>query len=302
MTKCAVFCLLLGPFNALVIGENLHATSTQEPKDSSVFMLIYNFMSEVNALKSEFRDLKYGISDNTDETDKLSKDLQDLAKENEELKSRINEQKDKNELLEAKLLDLETSEKRKKESGATYVRWGRTECPNVDGTVKIYDGYAAGDHYKHGGGGVELLCLPKKPSWGNYGNAVIGHAYVYGTEMEIADANSNRLFGKPMLSQNLPCVLCQSVGRPAAVRIPGRRSCYSGWTEEYRGYLFAGHHRHAKSTDYTCVDSRPESVPGKQYDEDGRLLYPVEASCHPASLMCPPYVHGREIACVICTK
>ena len=28
-------------------------------------------------------------------------------------------------------------------SGATYVRWGRTVCPEVNGTRKVYDG----EHY-----------------------------------------------------------------------------------------------------------------------------------------------------------
>lgn len=37
-------------------------------------------------------------------------------------------------------------------SGATYVRWGRTECPAVNGTVKVYDGFAAGDYFEHIGG------------------------------------------------------------------------------------------------------------------------------------------------------
>ena len=59
-------------------------------------------------------------------------------------------------------------------SGATYVRWGRTECPRVNGTVKVYDGYAAGDYYQHAGGPSELLCLPKDPIWGNYDDDVFG--------------------------------------------------------------------------------------------------------------------------------
>lgn len=84
--------------------------------------------------------------------------------------------------------------------------------------------------------------------------------------------------------------------------ILGRADCFSGWTEEYSGYLLAGHHNHEKSTDYTCIDSNPEAVQGKSLDENGRLLYPVEAYCKDASLSCPPYVDGRELACVVCTK
>ena len=88
----------------------------------------------------------------------------------------------------------------------------------------ILIGFAAGDYYKHAGGGVELLCLPKQPSWGNYSSSHIGHAYVYGTEFEIFGTNSDLLFGKQVGEQNVPCVVCQSAGRLVALRIPGRFS------------------------------------------------------------------------------
>ena len=64
----------------------------------------------------------------------------------------------------------------------------------------------------------------------------------------------------------------------------------------------AEHHLHKRSSDYTCVDADPEVIQGNSKDQDGRLLYFVEAHCGSASLPCPPYVHGREIPCVICTK
>ena len=60
-------------------------------------------------------------------------------------------------------------------SGATYVRWGRTDCPAINGTVKVYDGFAGGDWYTHGGGPSELLCLPREPIWGSYNhNSYLG--------------------------------------------------------------------------------------------------------------------------------
>ena len=187
-------------------------------------------------------------------------------------------------------------------SGTTYVRWGKTACPNITGTEKLYDGFAAGDWYEHGGGGTELLCLPSDPTWGKYSDAHIGHAYIYGAEYEINSENSKRLFNKEMHQQNVPCSVCQSAGRSVMLMIPGRYNCYDGWREEYKGYLMTGHHGHAKSTDYSCVDMDPESVQGNAHDQNGRLLYPVEANCRANSLPCPPYVDGREIACVVCTK
>ena len=37
--------------------------------------------------------------------------------------------------------------------GVTFVRWGRTTCPNVEGTELVYKGRVAGSHYRTSGGG-----------------------------------------------------------------------------------------------------------------------------------------------------
>lgn len=280
MEGFSIFLFAVGVFHRSVIGES-SLQDNQEAKHSPALFLTLKLMDDMHDLKKEVLELKSGISDS-----KIS---------NNELKDTIN-------LLEGKLNSYVRHRQDGKESGATYVRWGRTQCPSGIGTDKIYDGFAAGDYYKHAGGGVELLCLPKQPSWGNYSSSHIGHAYVYGTEFEIFGTNSDLLFGKQVGEQNVPCVVCQSAGRLVALRIPGRASCYSGWTEEYRGYLFAAHHNYAKSSDYTCVDSDPEFVQGKHKNQNGRLLYPVEAACGDDSLPCPPYQDGWELACVICTK
>ena len=197
-------------------------------------------------------------------------------------------------------LDMPKTEELLKGSGATYVRWGRKECPTINGTIKVYEGFAAGDHYKHTGGPSELLCLTNEPQWGNYDDGYLGHAFVYGAEY--AHGFSEHLFGKNVLHQRVPCVVCQSVGRLAALRIPGRTGCFDSWTKEYSGYLMGGHHGHAKSTDYTCVDADPDVQEGYPESENPHWLYFVEASCTKSTIPCPPYVHGREISCVICTK
>ena len=166
----------------------------------------------------------------------------------------------------------------------------------------VYEGFAAGDWFQHNGGGTELLCLPSDPTWGKYSDVHTGHAWIYGTEYEVnKNDDGKRLFNKELHNHNVPCAVCHSVGR-SHLMIPGRFHCYEGWREEYKGYLMTGHHGHAKSTDYSCVDMDPESVQGNAHDQNGRLLYPVEASCRANSLPCPPYVDGREIACVVCSK
>lgn len=79
-----------------------------------------------------------------------------------------------------------------------------------------------------------------------------------------------------------------------------RKTCYKGWTLEYDGYLMAGYFDHAAGTTYTCIDSHPDTLAGGSTHKGGKLFYPVEAQC--GSLKCPPYVEGRELVCVVCSK
>ena len=67
---------------------------------------------------------------------------------------------------------------------------------------------------------------------------------------------------------------------------------------EYRGFLMSGHHTQER-TKALCVDEAPEAIQGSQSNEDGALLYIVEGQC--GSLLCPPYVNGREIVCTVCS-
>ena len=52
--------------------------------------------------------------------------------------------------------------------------------------------------------------------------------------------------------------------------------------------------------DFICMDEEPDVLRGSYADNNGAFFYPVEGVC--GSLPCPPYVHGWEITCVVCTK
>ena len=69
---------------------------------------------------------------------------------------------------------------------------------------------------------------------------------------------------------------------------------------EYRGYLMAGKPGYKAGSMYTCVDGHPDTVHGGSANGNGYLFYIVEARC--GSLKCPPYVNGRELVCVVCSK
>lgn len=87
--------------------------------------------------------------------------------------------------------------------------------------------------------------------------------------------------------------------KTSAVMIPGRRTCYQGWTEEYHGLLASGH-RGETASSYVCVDYTPEYILHGEADQNGHLFYPVKYSC--GSLPCPPYQNDRIVECVVCTK
>ncbi|KAL3874763.1 hypothetical protein ACJMK2_037733 [Sinanodonta woodiana] len=179
--------------------------------------------------------------------------------------------------------------------GSTYVRWGRTICPG-NGTELVYKGFAGGSHFSHSGSAADFLCLTEEPIMGNYvGGTSTG--YVYGAEYEV-HVGSNP-FTTVSLEDDVPCCVCKTF-RSSTLMIPGRTQCFPGWTMEYSGYLMSGYHGHNGATNYVCVDANPEARRGSSGNHDGHLLYVVQAVC--GSLPCPPYVDGRVLTCVICSK
>ena len=49
--------------------------------------------------------------------------------------------------------------------GAVYTRWGRTVCPDTNGTVLVYERLAAGTHPSQSGGGANYICITNNPSY-----------------------------------------------------------------------------------------------------------------------------------------
>ena len=186
--------------------------------------------------------------------------------------------------------------------GAVYTRWGRTVCPDTNGTELVYKGLAAGTHYNHVGGGANYLCTTEEPQYlsstvpkdsGN--NALL--AYLYGAEYQLPGFSS-------LHDHNVPCAVCHSSQRSSKLMIPGRITCPQSWTEEYTGYLMAerNHDHHRSNKVYECLDKDIESVPGEEQNHDNvALIQLVSAVCN-VGLPCPPYEANRPITCVVCTK
>ena len=178
--------------------------------------------------------------------------------------------------------------------GETYVRWGRTACPNVPGTELVYTGWAAGSHYTHKGGGANYLCLTKTPQYLQFNSATNDRAIVYGAEYE---AQSGQPYSG-LHDNNVPCTVCR-VAQRSVIMIPGQYTCPTGWTREYYGYLVSEYHDHHRST-HECMDVSPETIVGGHSNQNGALFYHVEARC--GSLSCPPYENTKELTCAVCSK
>ncbi|XP_061195639.1 uncharacterized protein LOC133203854 [Saccostrea echinata] len=189
-----------------------------------------------------------------------------------------------------------------KSGGAIYTRWGRNECPENE-TELVYQGFVGGSFFSHRGGSVNYACLPYDPTWGKYNDVLNNdnqnlHAVEYaGNSINI----SGTPFDEQLRGHGVPCAVCRSTKRRSVLRIPGRNKCYNSWHLEYAGYLMADKFTHESATEYACVDERPEKTKTGPVSKGGKYFYPVEAHCG-FSLQCPPYVHGREITCAICTK
>ena len=178
--------------------------------------------------------------------------------------------------------------------GATYIRWGRDDCPST--AQLVYNGMAGGSFWDESGGGNNYLCLPYNPQYLSYTSGVSTYrAYVYGAEYQVYDTPA--FAGKH--NHNVPCAVCHTPTRGAKIMIPARTSCPSSWTREYYGYLMAERHTHPHSLPFECVDVGAESLSSTVADTDGALFYFTESRCVG---ICPPYVDGRELTCAVCTK
>ncbi|XP_072037565.1 uncharacterized protein [Amphiura filiformis] len=182
--------------------------------------------------------------------------------------------------------------------GTTYVRWGRTTCPD-SGAQEVYKGLAAGSWYAHKGGSSEITCLPLEPSWSNYADGWNSKAYIYGVEYDLAYDPFSHDNAEVIHNHDMPCVVCRVPTRGVELLFPAQNACPERWTLEYNGYLMAGYHDHEQRTQYMCVDQAPEVRAGSAGDVNGALLYIVEGNC--GTLPCGPYVSGREFACAVCT-
>ena len=184
--------------------------------------------------------------------------------------------------------------------GVIYTRWGKSSCPEVEGTELVYSGITGGTWYSQEGGGANYLCMPKDPEYKlRYRSGEdVWVSKVYGSEYEVPIQGTH--------NHNVPCAVCYVSTRPTVLMIPAKTSCPSNWTREYFGYIMTewkGSSNNIRGrTMFECVDKDQESLPGGgTTNTNGVLFSHVEADCS-TGLPCPPYNSEKELNCVMCTK
>lgn len=180
--------------------------------------------------------------------------------------------------------------------GTTYVRWGRTSCPEVPGTEVLYSGRAAKGPYSQTGNGINHQCFPNNPQYSAFSpgpNTIL-------SLVSAAEYASASIMGVN-IHDNVPCVVCYVSTRIANIMIPATMTCPEAWTREYHGYLMAERNTHPSPSLFECVDADAEVIDGLAgNNEPSGYFVNVEAVC--ATMACPPYSPEKELTCVVCTK
>ena len=184
-------------------------------------------------------------------------------------------------------------------AGVTYIRWGKSSCPNATGTQLVYAGRAGGTAFNNQGGGAEKLCLPLDPDYINAPRSTSAALYstIHGAEYQTYNGPQHNVF-----DHNVPCAVCYASTRVAMIMIPAKTQCPSSWTREYYGYLMTEreHSFHYRSS-FNCVEANPDVINGGAGSTDGALFQYVIATCNDG-LQCPPYQANRVVSCAVCTK
>ena len=179
-------------------------------------------------------------------------------------------------------------------SGITYIRWGRDDCPS--GALALYSGRAAGSEYNAKGGTSDYLCLPDNPQY--LSSCTYWRGGLHGVEYE------GWLPRSSLNNHNMPCVVCHVPTRSAIFVQQASYLCPSGWSREYYGYMMsdqlADDRLGRRST--ICVDADIETVPGTSANTDPAIVFHLSVECTNSELPCQPYQDNRILTCAVCTK
>ncbi|XP_076448958.1 short-chain collagen C4-like [Babylonia areolata] len=191
--------------------------------------------------------------------------------------------------LKTKLKAMETALVRSNQKGgSTFVRWGRKTCANT--SQLVYSGVAGGSWFDHPGAAANPLCLTLAPQFDGTAAHPHNRAYLYGVEYEDIPKHDDH---------DVPCSVCRAA-LSTTIMIPATRTCPTGWTTQYTGYLTSGYFGHKSASEYVCLDKDLENASSGHLNQNGKFFYFTVTRC--GSLPCPPYVNNKVVLCVVCSK
>ena len=169
--------------------------------------------------------------------------------------------------------------------------------------IHLFAGFVGGSSYTDTGAAVDHLCLTNDPQWGIYDSKVNAHPFIGGALFDIGYIRvRNSLFDFDKYDhRQVACFVCMKRRKVSTIMIPARNDCYGNWIKDYNGYLYTGHYTHSAASEYICMDETPDVLSKSSTWNGKKILYPVEVNYNGA-IPCPPYVNGREVTCVVCSR
>lgn len=154
----------------------------------------------------------------------------------------------------------------------------------------------AGSSTSSVGHGANYQCLPTAPVYGNF-NTTENDARSAISVATIKD--DTNVIDSALDSQVLQCSYCQTLSAFVVRMLVGTKSCPTGWTAEYTGYLISSKEESSRcSMGYACLASSPNTLANS--DTTGTSeVYLVEQEC--GALPCGTYTNYEEVACTVCS-
>lgn len=179
------------------------------------------------------------------------------------------------------------------QEGSVFTIWGSRTCPRDSRLV--YEGFMAGSHGGHSGGGANLLCMtlsgvaPRGFSSGNQDGNLL-----YGTEYQNTGALDKNHDG------DAACAVCEYAVPRREVYIQWGRSktCSNNHAQVYAGLVMSTGHDWQKSVNL-CVDlKRDVHGASDKGNQDGAVLFTTEVEAGSADE--GSYPHDVEVGCSAC--
>jgi hypothetical protein len=151
--------------------------------------------------------------------------------------------------------------------GHIYTEWGRYGGCSTAGHTQVYTGVIMGNHYSQATGESVCVDLERAMHPGS-SNSDDNGGLLYTTEVQQGSAHE----GWYPHDVEAGCTVC--VAPTPVYSRWGSRSCPSGSSKMYEGFMAGTHYEHGGAANTLCLTQNSNSPPGATtQDNNGNLLY-----------------------------